>query len=117
MGRRNGYMATTLTIELSDRLRSQELTREAAIPIRIEIETAWESLEKIVLDFENLGFTSVSFLDELVGKLFMQFTKEDVINKVQIIHLSQEDRMLLGNITNSRIRQKFTSLSLKWASS
>jgi len=99
-------MDTSKTFRMINRISLQEPSREQAIPLRVEIEALWDDTEKFELDFAGIEFISVSFLDELVAKLFLAYDRQTVMRKVIITNLANEDRILLGNIVNSRIRQR-----------
>jgi len=99
-------MGTTITINIRANLTDLTLSREAASPIRREIEANWITAKRILLDFSDIQFVSVSFLDEIIGKLFLHYSMEEVMEKIAPINLEREDLILLGNIVNSRIRQR-----------
>ena len=65
----------------------------------------WKKASTIELDFENLEIASISFLDEAIGQLALQFKREEVISKLKLRRISVWDKRLLNDIFISRYRQ------------
>lgn len=97
-------------MKLKEKIRTDPLSREEGLPIRAEIESVWQSTDRIELDFEAIEFVSPSFLDELVGKLFLSHEPSEVMKKVIPVNLSNGDLIMLGNIVNSRIKDRRNSM-------
>ena len=99
-------MDNAIVFKLRKLILSEELSREAALPLRLQIEQIWDNTEQITIDFNSLGLLTLSYLDELIGKLFLIYRKEDVMKKLVIKGLSEGNRQLLGNIVTDRIRKQ-----------
>lgn len=65
----------------------------------------WGASKSIEIDFDNMTIASVSFLDESIGQLIMQFPMRGIITKLKLIRLPQFDRKLLNDIFAARIKQ------------
>lgn len=93
-----------IAIEIS-KLPIEDMSREEGVMVRSIIEQLWNQCNKIELDFHSVPFTSVSFLDEVIAKLYLGRDKADVMDKIKISNMVKEDGELLLSIVSSRIRQ------------
>lgn len=70
------------------------------------IRDAWSQSDRIEIDFGNLVIASVSFIDEAIGLLSSDFSKDELTSKLSLVNISAEDKALLNDILHSRYRQK-----------
>jgi hypothetical protein len=66
----------------------------------------WNAAEKIKVDFGNVLVASVSFFDEIFGKLALEYGKNELTMKLKFENIQEFDRALLNDILISRLRQK-----------
>ena len=82
------------------------VTRENGKQVHDLIRSKWDESEKIKIDFGNVLIASVSFIDEIFGKLAFEFSREEIQSKLQMLNIQDFDRALLNDILVSRFRQK-----------
>ena len=99
-------MDNAIVFKLRELILTDELSREAALPLRLQIEQNWNNAEQIIINFDGLGLLTLSYLDELIGKLFLIYPKKQVMKKLVIKGLSEGNRQFLGNIVTDRIRKQ-----------
>ncbi|HAX61250.1 MAG TPA: hypothetical protein DCX95_01640 [Elusimicrobia bacterium] len=64
----------------------------------------WNKVERFIFDFENRPVASVSFLDEVFAKLFLEFKPEEVIRKLyRFERMVPMDKELLKEVINTRL--------------
>ena len=71
----------------------------------------WDQSNKIKIDFGNVLIASVSFIDEIFGKLAFKFAREEVQSKIQLVNIQDFDRALVNDILVSRFRQRELEIS------
>jgi len=74
--------------------------------LRQAIVAAWNDAEVLELDFEDRRVSSVSFLDEAVAVLFLEFPPEVVKRRLRPINLTTTDRATLNRQIATRMRQR-----------
>jgi hypothetical protein len=99
-------------INIKDKCGKNIVTREDGKIIHEIIVREWNKVEKIKIDFGNVLIASVSFIDEIFGKLVFDFNRKEVISKLQVINIQNYDRALLNDIFNSRSKQKDTDQNI-----
>ena len=82
------------------------VTREDGKKVHDLIIQQWNEFEKIQIDFGNVLIASVSFIDDIFGKLAFEFERQTVQSKLQIVNIQDFDRALVNDILISRFRQK-----------
>lgn len=86
--------------------RSGTVTRDDGQIIYDLLVELWTKEDRVVLDFKGLVIASVSFLDEALGKLAFDHTKEEIREKLGVRNMDDRDRALLNDIFISRRKQK-----------
>jgi len=88
------------TIMVSRELGGQVVTREHGKKLRELVESNLNS-PPLVIDFEGLQITSVSFFDEAFGILARE-KGESVLSKIRLEHMDPFDQALVKDIVHSR---------------
>lgn len=96
-------ITTKLTVK--DICGTHTLTRADGKLLHKVILARWKTSKSIEIDFANVTIASVSFLDEAVGQLIIQFPRKDIASKLKLVRISQFDRKLLNDIAATRFRQ------------
>lgn len=92
------------------------VSREDGKKVHDLIVAQWNSAEKIKIDFGNVLIASVSFFDEIFGRLAFEYSRNELTSKIQVVNIQDFDRALLNDIFRSRLRQKNMDDSQKVAS-
>lgn len=71
-----------------------------------KIKGLWKDFDRLTLDFGNLLIASVSFMDEVFGRLALEHPPDELRSKLRFINMSEFDQALLNDIVYSRTRQK-----------
>ena len=82
------------------------VTRDDGKKVHDLIVDQWEKADKIKIDFGNVLVASVSFFDEIFGKLAFEHNRNELTGKLQVVNIQEFDRALLNDILGSRLRQK-----------
>jgi hypothetical protein len=82
------------------------VTRDDGKIVRDLIEDHWNKVNKIEIDFGNVLVASVSFFDEIFGKLATKYSRSELTDKIIMENIQDYDRALLNDILRSRFRQK-----------
>ena len=82
------------------------VTREDGKKVHDLLISQWNQADKIKFDFGNVLVASVSFIDEIFGKLAFEYPRHEITNKLQFTNIQDFDRALLNDILRSRFRQK-----------
>lgn len=82
------------------------VTRDDGKKVHDFITSKWSESDKIGIDFGNVLIASVSFFDEIFGKLAFEYSRSELTNKLQLVNMQEYDRALLNDILRSRFRQK-----------
>jgi len=93
-------------LDIRDTCGKNIVTRENGKQVHDIITGKWNEAEKIKIDFGNVLIASVSFIDEIFGKLAFEHTREEIQTKLLIVNIQDFDRALLNDILVSRLRQK-----------
>lgn len=91
-------------IEVKTQLGHDVVTREHGQKLRGLIEKAL-SVAPVIVDFEGMQITSVSFFDESFGVLAKQYGEELLLNKVKFERIDPFDLALVRDIVSSRGRE------------
>lgn len=81
------------------------VTRNDGKRINRLIKEAWLKPEQIVIDFGNRVIASVSFMDEAIGLLALDFTREELSSKLRLTNIAPQDKNLLNDILISRYKR------------
>lgn len=74
--------------------------------LRAAIESAWSSESPVELDFDNELIASISFLDEGVATLFVDYDAEAIRERLRITNLTASDRKMLNELVAKRRGQR-----------
>lgn len=70
--------------------------------LRAAIEAAWSDEEPLEVDFEDQTIASISFLDESVATLFVDYDAELIRRRLKLVGLTQGDRDQLNALVAKR---------------
>lgn len=82
------------------------VTRDDGEKVRDVIENQWNNADKIKINFGNILVASVSFFDEIFGRLVLKYSRSELTKKIFVENIQDYDRALLNDILRSRFRQK-----------
>ncbi|MEW5913590.1 MAG: STAS-like domain-containing protein [Thermodesulfobacteriota bacterium] len=82
------------------------VTREDGKVIYNLIAEKWKNDKKICIDFNNIRIASVSFLDEVFGKLALKHDVKAIKNKIELVNVQPFDRALINDILLARSKQR-----------
>ncbi|MDR3626497.1 MAG: STAS-like domain-containing protein [Ignavibacteriaceae bacterium] len=82
------------------------VTRDDGKKVRDLIELQWTLIDKIKIDFGNVLVASVSFFDEIFGRLALKYSRSELTEKIIMENIQEYDRALLNDILRSRFRQQ-----------
>jgi hypothetical protein len=82
------------------------VTRDDGKKVHDLIIQQWNESTRIKIDFGNVLIASVSFMDEIFGKLAFEYDRQEVVSKLQMENIQDFDRALLNDILVSRYKQK-----------
>ncbi len=95
-----------MKINIKDICGKKTVTRDDGERVNKILSEKWDDEKTFQIDFSNVLVASVSFMDEAFGKLALQYTKQDLQNKLNFKNMVKYDRALLNDILYSRFRQK-----------
>ncbi len=93
-------------ININDVCGKNIVTRDDGKRVHDLIVDQWKESDIIKIDFGNVLIASVSFIDEIFGKLAFEFNREEIGSKLQMLNIQEFDRALLNDILVSRYKQK-----------
>ncbi|HZY35617.1 MAG TPA: STAS-like domain-containing protein [Mucilaginibacter sp.] len=70
-------------------------------PIHDVIKGALDKQQIVYLDFEGMELMTTAFLNAVIGKLYSEFTSEDLNNFLKIKNISQSDIILLKKVIDT----------------
>jgi STAS-like domain of unknown function (DUF4325) len=91
-------------IEVSRQLGNNIVTRDDGRQLRKLIEQRLGDAP-VVIDFEGLQITSVSFFDEALGALARRLGEEKLLETVKLVRINKFDEALARDIIASRSRE------------
>lgn len=74
--------------------------------LRAAIESAWAEDSPVELDFDNELIASISFLDEGIAALFVDYDAEGIRERLHITNLTASDRKMLNELVAKRRAQR-----------
>jgi len=80
-------------------------TRAVGEKIRRQIETLVDQGEIIHLDFSGVEVASPSFVDELVGKLFLKYGQANLRGRLRVVNASPEVQALVRRMVGERMKE------------
>jgi len=91
-------------IDVKWQLGIDVVTREHGRKLRELVEEALDD-PPVIVDFDGLQISSVSFFDEAFGQLALRQGNLDPFQKIQLKRLDKFDSALVDDIINSRLRE------------
>jgi hypothetical protein len=92
-------------IEVKTQLGHNVVSREHGKTMRALLEKALSDTPSVIVDFEGMQITSVSFFDESFGVLAKQYGGEALLNRVKFERIDPFDLALVRDIIASRWRE------------
>jgi hypothetical protein len=93
-------------IRLKDVCQTTRVFRVDGQRLRDAIEQAWNDQEAIEVDFESETIASISFLDQGIATLFVDYDSEVIRRRLKIIGLPEPDRRSLNDLISKRRAQR-----------
>lgn len=93
------------TINIIELCQKNVVTRADGKKVHDLIAEKWNNAEKIKIDFGNVLIASVSFFDEIFGRLAFEYSRSELTSKIHLENIQEFDRNLLNDILRSRFRQ------------
>jgi hypothetical protein len=93
-----------VSIDVKKELGADVVTREHGRRLRDLVLSSWTN-PPVVVDFDGLQITSVSFFDESLGQITLKYGIKELQRRVQLINLDKFDQALLKDILESRNRE------------
>lgn len=78
------------------------ITRSDGERLRDAIVSAWETHEEVEVDFAHETIASISFLDEGIAALFLDYDAEEIRGRLRIVGLVEGDRRELNRLVAKR---------------
>jgi|GEM_PF-1400428 len=98
-------MKSVIIIKLKD-LDIPEFSRDDGKVIRGLIEQLWSQCDEILLDFQDVEFLGISFIDEFYAKLFLSRSKEQILSKVKFLNLDEDYYSQMQSLASARLKDK-----------
>ena len=98
-------MKAMTRIEVKTQLGQNVVSREHGRKMRALLEKALSDVPPVVVDFEGMQITSVSFFDESFGVLAKQYGEDTLLSKMEFKRIDPFDLALVKDIINSRSRE------------
>jgi uncharacterized protein DUF4325 len=92
-------------IEVKTQLGQNVVSREHGKTMRALLEKALANTAPVIVDFEGMQITSVSFFDESFGVLAKKYGDEALLQKVRFERIDPFDLALVKDIIASRWRE------------
>lgn len=80
--------------------------REDGEKLRRRIKELWSDLEPVDVDFGHVVIASVSFFDEAIAVLALQYPLDVIKRRVKVLNITEPDRRLLNTLVVSRNRER-----------
>jgi hypothetical protein len=93
-------------IQIATFCEGAHVTRADGARLRQAIKEHWQRDEPVVLDFSDTRIASVSFFDESIGLLAVEYPLEELTAHMEIEHINSADLSLLNSIVRSRARER-----------
>lgn len=93
-------------LHVHDVCPSSRVFRADGRVLREAIEKAWNDREPLELDFGNTTIASISFLDEGVASLFVDYDADVIRFRLKIVGLMEDDRRQLNALVAKRRAQR-----------
>jgi len=82
------------------------VTRDDGMKINSMIMKHWNEDDPIEIDFGNIVIASVSFMDESIGILGLKYSKDEIVQKIKLKNITDQDKKLLNDIMLSRLKHQ-----------
>ncbi|EJT6478249.1 STAS-like domain-containing protein [Clostridium perfringens] len=81
-------------------------TRILGNEIRCKIEDCITKNEEVIFDFGNVSILSNSFVDECIGKLFLNFSMDEIKQKTKFTNVNSINKKVILKVLNDRAKQQ-----------
>ena len=92
---------TAAKISIREVCGAAPLTGTNGIKIYKLILSRWELSKTVEVDFTGVS-PSVTFLNEAIGELIVQFKKAEIVSKLKVTGLSAADKKILNDVVVNR---------------
>ena len=82
------------------------VSRDHGKRIRKIIEFRLKLKNRIIIDFSNLSIASPSFIDEAFAKLLLNYSLDEIKDKISFANMTEFDRALLNDLVRARLRER-----------
>ena len=96
----------SVVLNVSEICGDKIVTRDHGSSVNDRLREVWSVHDTIVVDFDNLTIASVSFLDQAIGVLALEYEVSKINEKLSFTNMNEFDRKLLDDILVSRERQR-----------
>ncbi|MFA5832157.1 MAG: STAS-like domain-containing protein [Bacteroidota bacterium] len=93
-------------INIIDICGKNVVSRDDGKKVHDLIKDYWNTSQKIKINFGNILIASVSFFDEIFGRLAFEYSRSELTSKIDVENIQDFDRALLNDILRSRLREK-----------
>jgi len=94
-----------MRISIKEICGKNTVSREDGKKINKLIREHWNKEQVIEVDFGNMIIASVSFMDEAIGLLAIDYSRDELVTKLRLMNITPEDKNLLNDILISRYKQ------------
>ena len=94
------------SLRVQDVCPTSRVLRADGRVLREAIEKLWNDSELLELDFGGLTIASISFLDEGVASLFVDYDAEVIRRRLKIVGIAEDDRKQLNSLVARRRAQR-----------
>ena len=95
----------TTTLKLGEICDGGLTSREEGREVLVLILKWWKLANKIVLDFQNIHTSSISFIDETFGTLAFHFSNEELVSKLDLVNVGDSVKQMINKIISSRRKE------------
>ena len=91
-----------ISINIKDHYGKEIGSREWGQRLRSFLEDNWSKTDKIEIDFNQNKIASISFFDEVFGKLVFKYAPAELKNKLVLKNIDDFDKELLNSVISDR---------------
>ncbi|MFA7254472.1 MAG: STAS-like domain-containing protein [Candidatus Omnitrophota bacterium] len=95
-----------ININIKDHYGKEIGGREAGQRLRLFLEDNWSSTDRFEVDFDQNKIASISFFDEVFGKLVFKYAPSELKTKLVLKNIDPLDKELLNSVINDRSKGK-----------
>ena len=82
------------------------VTRPDGAKLREAILSQWSDKAPLEIDFEGISIASVSFFDEALARLALEYSFDELRKRIRPIDLTEPDRQLLNSLLQARKHER-----------